>query len=370
MADVSRDRGRDARPESGDRDDCAENSRRTGWPERGDRPRRDGDRRQADRDGRDRGQLILVTGLAVAVTLVALVLLLNTVIYTQNLATRGTGIEDGEAVGFRGEVVEGVGDVLDAENRQEYDEAGKVRDNVTAGVSRYDALVSRYYAESATVADVEDEGMALTDGSLVHQTNASRNFTNADGDAGDWTLVSDAGDGGSPGVRNATFTVSGENLSDSRSSAFSVRVDDGSNQWDVYLYDSTGTDAVTVAVQNGSESTPHDVCSVSGPEATVDISAGTINGSACPELVWATGVAAPYDVTFRNPTEAIGIYSLTVATPTGSATDVETTNLAGPGEGASPRWAHAVYATEFDVHFQTTDLEFHTMLRVAPGEPE
>jgi hypothetical protein len=356
MADVSRDRGRDARPESGDRDDCAENSRRTGWPERGDRPRRDGDRRQADRDARDRGQLILVTGLAVAVTLVALVLLLNTVIYTQNLATRGTGIEGGEAVGFRGEVVEGVGDVLDAENRREYDEAGKVQDNVTAGVSRYDALVSRYYAESATVADVEDEGMALTNGSLVHQTNASRNFTNANGDASDWTLVSDAGDGGSPGVRNATFTVSGENLSDSRSSAFSVRVGDGSDQWDVYLYDSTGTDAVTVAVQNGSESTPHDVCSVSGPEATVDISAGTINGSACPELVWATGVN--------------GIYSLTVATPTGSATDVETTNLAGPGEGASPRWAHAVYATEFDVHFQTTDLEFHTRLRVAPGEPE
>ncbi|MFC7080626.1 DUF7261 family protein [Halorussus caseinilyticus] len=48
-----------------------------------------GDRGRSGDGGRDRGQLILVTGLAIAVMLVALVLLLNTVIYTQNLATRG-----------------------------------------------------------------------------------------------------------------------------------------------------------------------------------------------------------------------------------------------------------------------------------------
>lgn len=36
----------------------------------------------------DRGQLMLATGLTIAAVLVALIVLLNTVIYTENLATR------------------------------------------------------------------------------------------------------------------------------------------------------------------------------------------------------------------------------------------------------------------------------------------
>lgn len=331
-----------------------------------------------DRGGRDRGQLILVTGLAVAVTLVALVLLLNTVIYTQNLATRGAGVEDGEAVSFRQEVVEGVGGVIDAENREEYDSETKVEENVTAAVSRVDTLLSRYYAESATVADVEAESLALTDGYLLRQTNASRNFSAAGNSAPvDWTLAEDAGDGSEAGVRGFQMTVSRENLTDADSppAGFSVLLDGDSNDWRMYVYDDNGDDGdsyegITVAVKNGSEDSPTAVCSVSGPEATIDLTAGTINGSACPELVWAKGVSAPYDVEFRSGDEATGTYGLTVATPDGTATDVKTGNFAGPGDEESPRAVPAVYAAEVEIHFETPNLAFHTTLRVAPGEPE
>jgi hypothetical protein len=327
---------------------------------------------------RDRGQLILVTGLAVAVTLVALVLLLNTVIYTQNLATRGAGVEDGEAVAFRQEVVEGVGDVLDAENREEYDSEIQVMENVTAGISRFDALLSRYYAEHGTVADIEQSTVTpenVTNGSLIHQTNSSRDFSAAGNDEPvDWTLAEDAGAGNTDaaGVRNFTMTVSRENLTtaDSPPAGFSVLLDgDSGNVWRMYVYDDVD-EGITVAVKNGTEGSTTVVHSVSGPEATIDLTAGTINGSAHSELVWAKGIFAPYDVDFRSGDEATGTYSLTVATPDGEATNVRTDNLAGPGDEESPRWAYAVYAAEFEVHFQTTNLEFHTTLRVAPGEPE
>lgn len=46
---------------------------------------------------RDRAQLILVSGLMIAVTMLILVLLLNTVIYTENVATRGIDSDVGEA---------------------------------------------------------------------------------------------------------------------------------------------------------------------------------------------------------------------------------------------------------------------------------
>lgn len=313
-----------------------------------------------DSRDRDRGQLILVTGLAVAVTLVALVLLLNTVIYTQNLATRGPGVEDGEAISFQQEAIEGVGSVVDAENREEYDERGKADDNVTGGVSRVDTLLSRYYAEGATVADVEEESLSLTEGFIFRQTNASRNFTSAGGGSSDWKLTEDVGN-----ARRVRLTVSGENLSDTQSGSFNVRLaDDDGDEWRVYLYNDTDDD-IAVAVQNESGSVEV-ACTASGPEATIDLTRGTINGSACPKLVWATGLDAPYDVTFRNAKEAIGTYELTVDAPESA---IQKGNFAGPGESESPRWAYAVYAVEADLHFETPNVAFHTTVRVAPGEP-
>ncbi|WP_137287128.1 DUF7261 family protein [Halorussus salinisoli] len=330
-------------------------------PDRG-RPAGDDRGRSADDGRRDRGQLILVTGLAIAVMLVALVLLLNTVIYTQNLATRGAEVDDTAAITYQQEVVDSVGGVVDAENREGYDDRSKVEENVTAAIDRLDGLSARYHAEEGTVARVETDTLALTEGTLLYQTNASRNFT-SDGESDDWELAEDV-----TNARHVRFTVSGENLSDGRPGSFHVRLvgDDGTN-WRVYLYNDTDDD-VAVAVQNGTD-TPELACTTSGPEATVDLTRGTLNGSACPKLVWATDLDSPYRVEFQNADEAIGTYELT-ADESGGATDVETGNFAGANAEESPRAVPAVYAAEFDLHFETPDLTFHTTVRVARGEPE
>jgi len=60
----------------------------------------------------DRAQLILITGLTLAVILVAVVLILNTVIYTENLATRGVDAGGGEAIDFRDGAVEDVTEIM------------------------------------------------------------------------------------------------------------------------------------------------------------------------------------------------------------------------------------------------------------------
>jgi len=312
-----------------------------------------------DRD-RDRGQLILVTGLAVAVTLVALVLLLNTVIYTQNLATRGTGVEHGEAVAFRGQATSGVGEVVDAENRAGYDDWETVEENVTAAVERYDNLSTRYSAERGTIADVEEGTLSLSEGTILHQTDDSRSFRSAGGGA-DWQLAENVS-----AVRRFRATVSGEDLSDDPSGAFTVRLVGESDTREFYLYNDS---ADAIAVSNDPDESPPDGCTASGPEATVDLTAGTVGGTDCPELDFPTE-SDEYNVTFENGAEATGTYELTVGLPPGDS-KVKTDEFADPGDDdSSPRWGHAVYDAAFDVHFETPTLEFHTRVRVAPGEPE
>jgi len=79
---------------------------------------------------RDRGQLIILTGLIVAVTMVAMVLLLNTAIYTENLASRGADQSGREAVEYRATVVDGVGELIDEENGREHGSYSDVRTKV------------------------------------------------------------------------------------------------------------------------------------------------------------------------------------------------------------------------------------------------
>ncbi|USZ68802.1 hypothetical protein NGM10_03475 [Halorussus salilacus] len=351
MADVS-DRGRSGGDRLGEgRSRSGEGRSRSGEG----RSRSGAGRPRPDDDPRERAQLILVTGLAVAVTLVALVLLLNTVIYTQNLATRGAQIEDGEAVAFRAEAVDGVGDLLDAENREEYADRDDLDEAVRDGIARYDDLLSRYHAEDGTVAEIRTDTVTTTEGVLVRQTDPSRNFTNVDDEESDWTLAEDVDD-----ARNVRLTVSDDELAADSDDAFAVVLDDGSETWRVPVHEDGDGD---IAV--GGDSAP-DECRVDGSTASVDLTAGTVNGSECPELDYPTEMDS-YDIEFENPDRVTGTYELTVDTSEGAT--VEESNFAAPGSEDSPRRTPAVYAAEFEVHFQTPRVEFHTAVRAAPGEP-
>lgn len=79
----------------------------------------------------DRGQLILISGLTLAVTLLILVLLLNTAIYTENVATRGIDSDIGDAAEFQQTLDAEIRAIL--ENQAPGDE-NDVHQNVTADI--------------------------------------------------------------------------------------------------------------------------------------------------------------------------------------------------------------------------------------------
>lgn len=72
-----------------------------------------------------RGQLVLVAGLTIAVTFVVLALVLNGVIYTENLGTRTTDVGEREAVTTEALAVEHVASMLpyEAEGALDADDA-------------------------------------------------------------------------------------------------------------------------------------------------------------------------------------------------------------------------------------------------------
>lgn len=314
-----------------------------------------GDDARADR----RGQLVLVAGLALAVVLVAFVLLANTAIFTENLATRENGVGEHDALGYRSSVVDGVGGIVDRENAAEFDDYSAVQANVSAGIDALDRQLRGSAARSASSARIES-GVTYTEGRLIRQTNASREFRSSGG-ATDWLVVTNT-----DGVRNFVMDVdpSASGSPGSLSGVFTIEVNDSLNTtlWRVYVYESGSDVAVAVQPDGGSQT---QVCSVDGPTATLDLTAGTLNGEPCPGLDWATGITGDYSVQFANGGEATGTYDLTAA---GGSSLFDTLSLNEGPSASSPYYVPAVYAVEVPVRYQTAELEYATTVRVAPGE--
>ena len=317
-------------------------------------PQLRGTERDADRD-EDRAQIILITGLTLAVLFVAVVLLLNTVIYTENLATRGADAGGAEAIEFRDGVTEDLAGILDREHRTRSGGAG-VASEFTDSAAAYGDTVADLRLRDGVIADVT---VTETEpGHFIAQNETDggpRNMTAPNGTTANWTVVNDT-----ERTRNFRLTVNSSSLSGSEDGAFAVVADGADEDWSVTLSnDSAG--AIDVRVANATVDTPPRTFSHAGDTVTIDLTAGTVAGERFPELVWAGGVqngSAPYDIRYENGDEATGTYSLVVDGDGGSRLD-----------GSSrPYVVDGVYSAEVEIRHRTPELTYADELRLAPGE--
>lgn len=305
-----------------------------------------------------RGQLILVTALAIAVTLVALVLLLNTVIYAENLATRGADVGGQDAVEYRGAVARGVGGVMDAENEQDHGSHAAVRGNVTAAIDRVDALLARQHLRRAEL--VEISNLTMTNGTILRHPEDTDSFLSAAGTT-TWTLAAAV-----PATRGFVMTVDRSDVTGSGTTdAFQVVLDDGTNQWIAYVYDDGD---LTIAVKNATDISATEFCTADGANATIDFTRGTVDGEPCPGLAFGKGLVSSYSIAYANGDAAGGTYNLTVQRDPDADASIQA-NFNAPGSGTAPYYAYAVYDATVDVRYRTESLRFTDRIRVAPGEP-
>ena len=310
----------------------------------------------------DRGQLLVVAGLVMAVSLVALVVLLNATIYSENVATRGIEAADGEATEVRAATVDGVGETIDAVNRANENNAAPTT-GFLAGVDEFEERIGRSYAGRGGVIRLETGHNRTTNGTRIDTTGNDTSLANATG-TGDYEFA-----GGVNRTRAFTLDIDiGELATATTASAaddaFHVVIDpDGNESREVYVYN--GSDDVVVAVGDGGNepTVVHEIDRDEVGNLSVDLTGEELNGSPYFDL-W------PSDRIDRN-----GSYSIRVANgDAANGTMRATVRPADPNGGtttdvADDHVSGAVYDAIVDLSYRTAEIQFETTVRVAPGEP-
>ncbi|MCU4716613.1 DUF7261 family protein [Halapricum hydrolyticum] len=291
-----------------------------------------------------RGQVMLIAGFVLAVAFLAVAVMLNAVIYSENLATRGEDARGSEAIAYRADVVDGAEQLIEYVNVEYASGSGTPFENRTAEFNR--SVRSMY---NSTALMQSTDGIAtdvtvigVTQGTFIGQFNASRNFTSANG-IEDWELANDT-----YGTR--AFRI---NITEPGADDFVVSVTNGSDTWSAEI---DGNSTNTTIDIDGAGS-----CTV-GPTPEIDLTAGTVDGSPCEALSFGENVSAPYSIKFEDANEVVGNFSLVV-----NSTSYDATNY--DSERDSPfADDEAVYAATLYLRHESPDHVYATEASVVPGE--
>jgi hypothetical protein len=324
--------------------------------------------------------LFLVAAMALSLVFVVLALILNSAIYTENLATRQSEVGSADEVTVLRESVQtGLGGLMDHVNRNGGDDGFGDRDaDFQVGVANWTRQEGYFSALSGH--DTSVEYGDAREGTRVVDDDDTTAFVPRDGSTTAWTVATDVkirrfrmavNASEFPGSFTDT-TVESALGSLSSTGPFMVEIDDGTSTWIVAVYDDGSDTAVTV--KDGSA---FYTCKTGASTAVVDLTAGTVGGTTCPALE-RIDPEGPVAVEYHNPDQIVGTWMLTVDRPEPSFRsavnyDENTTHCGnsvyedGPGSGV-PYTTEAVYSSTVRMTYADPNVEFSSDVRVARGE--
>ncbi|MFA1610185.1 DUF7261 family protein [Halobellus rubicundus] len=321
---------------------------RTGAPENG------GD------GGADRGQLLLVGALALAVLFVALALLLNTAIYTGNLATREAGVDGTAGIDYAGAAESAGVDAVRSVNERNDSSHAALRTALEDTMRAWDDAASHHRATAGDLADVDV--VAVTNGTQFRQNDSSRNFT-SHGGAENWTLVADSE--GVSGVHSIRLAVDATRLTDDpadvvAADVFHVNVSSDVGTRSLFLYNDSGTPTARIVEPAGT--TTCAAGSVTDGTVVVNVANASVGGASCPALARLDDTSGSVSVDYRDGGAAGGTYRLVVDEPPSA---LSRSGFADAGSG-QPYWTYGLYAAEFRVTYRTPQLDYAARIEVRP----
>ncbi|MDR5657089.1 hypothetical protein RH831_07830 [Halodesulfurarchaeum sp. HSR-GB] len=297
---------------------------------------------------RSRGQIILVAAFALAVVFVALALVLNTAIFTENLATRET-VDEHDAIDLRAAATD-TGDML----LRATNENDSLRTDAATLVGAYRDRIDTYsqaeFNHSLTQGAVHHVRLEEThNGTMVHQTTDTT-FESAGGHD-TWQVGSGVTD-----VRRGQITVT--NASTSTPVVFNAT--NGSASWSVSVQGSADGYDVTVESVTGTTSVHSD----DGPAVVLRPTNGTVNGTEMDNLRVQSQFEGPFELWISNGSTATGTYRLIHDVPYAEFDD-------SAFDGVDDPMAHpAIYNATLSVELSRSDLEYATNVTVEPNGPE
>jgi len=299
-----------------------------------------------------RGQMLLVAALGLAVAFVALALVLNAVVFTENLATRNPDPAD-DALAYEGAVEGGAGGLVAGVNDAAATDYGSLRAALGDAVAVWDRNATRLAVADGSVTRAGLAG--VENGTQVLQSEAGQ-YTDASGDP-DWRLAADV-----TGTRR--FRAVAEPTS---TTPLIVTVDGGAGTWRVEVAENASDPEQTdVTVRrNGTVVATH---THSADTAAVDLTEGTVNGTAVANWTWAAGVEPSYDVTVQNGDAATGRYVAFVDRPRAELLDdLAAGTYHARWEDEYPTTAPALYAADVSLMLQRARLTYATTVTLTPA---
>lgn len=333
-----------------------------------------------------RGQLLLITGVVVAVALVGIALVLNSVIFTENIATRNDDHESYSVLDARSNVesdlAEGIARVNDdVVTSTTFD---WLEENLTYVVADRNAVTSRRSSLGGAVVNLSVA--SVTEGSRIRQTNASRNLTAGDEMAGedDWTVAEDVEDFGHFRLTAKRGSMYESTIDTTKSalaeSAFYVNVTDGNGDvWKVYLFRGTATNNVYVLVEDpddadfsssteGYEEFVTESCQYTNDTVSIWFTKGIVENRRCEQLSFFDDEAVPpYDIEYYNVVDDTtgsdrirGTYDVLF--------EQSITRSPSPfyasSTGESPFTQKAIFSSEIHMTYRSFGTEFSTDIDV------
>ena len=271
----------------------------------------------------DRAQLMLVGAITIAVIFLGLVAVLNTGLYTSNVAPRAGLSATADAETFVDSVEEDVPTLLGAAAQRNVDgEVYAFNSTIRDEIDRYGTYLLRSIGnERAATVGISVTDTTYDEAGLVVDDNASRKFAPVDGDPGRWTVAEDVRD---LDGELAVYRFPVYDGTDDSMLALEATSQFDFDSWRLELYWDEEED--TAHVRSVDDSGVLRDCTLSQRQATnasgvtVDLTEGRVVGTDCkfPTVDNDSGlndpVNEPYDVAFdpSNDPDTRGTYGLAV----------------------------------------------------------
>ena len=316
------------------------------------------------RDGsRDRGQIILIAGFTLAVTFLALALIANTAIFTENLATRGDTTGSSDALLLRHEIEESAEDTIAYLNENNVsDLPEKAETNIEENLSVQTGVKSARQGRVVAAEVVDDS--AVVDARLS-QENDSRSYLNATGQA-EWVLANDTEE-----IHNATFKVTNANGTRENESyqLFINDSDPGSSKyWRMSVYNETilGVNEYTITVEDNVGTLSNSSCNpgLLDGNFTINVTGGQVEDGDldnCSNTLdndnYTSFASGKKNISYSRGQNITGNYSISLGNTT-----VKTENF---NESAEPVADVEIEKLRIAFTYETDSLRYETEFEVA-----
>lgn len=317
---------------------------------------------------RSRGQLLLAGAFVIGLLLVALALLLNSAIFTENLTARGSAQDSGHtAVQLRADAKTVATESVVNANIRHNSSHETLQRNLSSRIRAWNELNGRHEAVAGGLLNLSVSD--TTNGTYVRQRTADRNLSSASG-FGNWTVVS-----GAETPREYRLDIDPESLVDpegnrsvenlTEAGVFHVNVSGPSESRQVFVYrNRTDEVAVTATAANGTLNSSC-VGTSTADLVEVDLLNASVGDQACSPLSFFETMSAIDYVRHEHSENAEGTYTLVVD---GDGAVVSGSSFNDPDAGVGPYASERINAAVFRLTYETNRLSYRTSIVVVPGD--